>query len=124
MADSPSTTETTRFVCEGCGTALIVQGSNAGLSGPCPKCNMWIDSSAFREVPSGYMALNANIPSQRRKTSDKPIRKGRLSADGFLDHDYNEKRELHGTLKILAITLAVVAVILFVTVYMNQWMAK
>ncbi len=53
-----------------------------------------------------------------------PGGKGRVRADGYLAHEYNERRELFGTLRILVLFLAVAAVILFVILYMRQWMLK
>jgi hypothetical protein len=50
--------------------------------------------------------------------------RGRVQADGFLDHEYNERKELFGTLRVLATFLAVAAVILFVTLYLREWMTK
>jgi xanthine/uracil permease len=50
--------------------------------------------------------------------------RGSVRADGFLDHEYNERRELFGTLRVIAVALAVLAVILCITLYMRQWMAS
>jgi len=47
--------------------------------------------------------------------------RGRIRADGFLDHDFNERREVFATLRVLAVALAVLAVILFITLNMKQW---
>lgn len=48
--------------------------------------------------------------------------RGRVRADGFLDQEYGERKELYGTIKVLAVSLAALAAILFVTLYLKQWM--
>jgi hypothetical protein len=50
--------------------------------------------------------------------------RGHVRADGFLDHEYNERKELYGTLRVLAVSLLVAAVILFITLYLRDWMMK
>lgn len=47
--------------------------------------------------------------------------RGRIRADGFIDHGHTERKELFLTLRVLAVFLAVMAVILFVALYMKQW---
>ena len=49
---------------------------------------------------------------------------GSIRADGYLDHDYHERREIVVTLRVMAVSPALLAVILFVTLYMKQWMAE
>lgn len=109
-----------RFVCGSCGTPLILPDAKSAASGPCPKCMAWIDSSQF--VPP-----DTNAPVQaatRRRRKENVIGgRGRVRADGYLDHEYNDRRELFRTLRLLAVSLAVLAVILFITLYLKQWMA-
>lgn len=114
-----------RCVCNACGTPLIVPESKAGVSGPCPKCGTWMDGSSFTLQDAPPKTVHAKIPdsgSRRRQTVTSG--RGRMRADGYLDHEYGERKELFGTLRVLAVTLAVLAVILFVTLYMRQWMSK
>jgi len=47
-----------------------------------------------------------------------------MRADGYIDHDYSDRKELYGTLRVLAVFAAVGAVILLVFLYMRQWMLK
>jgi hypothetical protein len=74
--------------------------------------------------------FQANIqspsPAQVRKKRSQPVTggRGRVSADGSLDHQYSERREFFGTLRVLAVSLAVLAVIFFITLNMHQWMAR
>ena len=67
---------------------------------------------------------NASPPqtSRRRKSENVISGRGRVRADGYLDHEFNERRELFGTLRVLAVSLAVVAVILLITLYLRHWM--
>lgn len=60
---------------------------------------------------------------RRRRSEPLAGGRGRIRADGNLDHDYSERKELFGTLRVLAVGLAVMAVILFITLYMKQWMS-
>lgn len=46
-----------------------------------------------------------------------------MRADGYLDQEYGERKELYGTIKVLAVSMAVLAVILLVTLYFKLWMS-
>lgn len=50
--------------------------------------------------------------------------RGHVRADGYLDHNYTERKELYDTLRVLAVFAVVGAVILFVFLYMRQWMSQ
>lgn len=75
------------------------------------------------QIPPPVAAASVNPPTKRRM---QPLAGGRghVRADGFLDHEYNERRELFGTLRVLAVSLLVAAVILFITLYLRDWMMK
>lgn len=79
----------------------------------------------MQEFPA--TTLRAKLPqvgTQRKHRHGNVIAgRGRVRADGYQDHEYNERRELFGTLRVLAVSLAVLAVILFITLYMRQWMS-
>jgi len=113
-----------RFVCRACKASLVVTESQSGVSGPCPSCSTWIDASDFSllDTPDKVPAAG-NPPRHRRSQSATPGR-GSIRADGYLDHDHSERKELFVTLRVLAVSMAVLAVILFVTLYMKQWMAQ
>lgn len=117
-----------RFVCTACGTSLVVADSNAGVSGPCPQCSTWIDASQFKlqSAPAKTLEAKVSTGNSPRKRRPQAVTTGRgsIRADGYLDHDHNERRELFTTLRVLAVFLAVSAVILFITLYMKQWMMK
>ena len=106
--------------------ALILPDATTAASGPCPKCAAWIDASEFIVPERQARPAAVHVPepgsSRRRKSGNVIGGKGRVRADGFLDHEYNERRELFGTLRVIAVSLAVLAVILFITLYMRQWM--
>ena len=72
-------------------------------------------------------SLSGKLPQpvamRKRSHGDAIGGRGRVRADGYLDREYTERRELFGTLRVLAVSLAVLAVILFVTLYLRQWMA-
>ena len=97
------------------------------MSGPCPKCGTWIEASQFQMQDTPARPLSTKLPepgAQRKRRHDSAIGgRGRVRADGYLDHEYNERRELFGTLRVLAVSLAVLAVILFITLYLRHWMA-
>ena len=116
-----------QFVCSGCKTALIVPDSKESVSGPCPKCGAWIEASQIQIQDSPAKPLSGKLaqPGVMRKRSHGNAigGRGRVRADGYLDHEYTERRELFGTLRVLAVSLAVLAVILFITLYLRQWMA-
>jgi xanthine/uracil permease len=61
--------------------------------------------------------------SQKHRSQNVIGGRGSVRADGYLDHEYNERRELFGTLRVIAVSLAVLAVILFIALYLRQWMA-
>jgi hypothetical protein len=50
--------------------------------------------------------------------------RSRIRADGFLDHEFIERRETYKTLKVFVFFAVVAAVLLIVTVYMRSWMLK
>ena len=119
-----------RYVCETCRTPLLLPASRVGTSGPCPKCGKWIDASkfVFPEIPASHakaarIAPDATPPARKRRESVTSGR-GRMRADGYIDHDYSDRKELYGTLRVLAVFAAVGAVILLVFLYMRQWMLK
>jgi xanthine/uracil permease len=70
--------------------------------------------------------LSVKLPeagaANRRRSSVPVSSRGRIRADGHLDHEHGERKELYATLRFLAVSLAVLAVILFITLYMRQWM--
>ncbi|MFD2255723.1 hypothetical protein ACFSSA_03460 [Luteolibacter algae] len=123
--DASSDTPALRFVCLSCKTSLVVVGGRKGVSGPCPKCDAWIDASQFEEGDETVRTLNAQLPpvssGRRRRGQSITSGRGTVRADGFIDHEFNDRRELFVTLRILAVSLAVIAVILFVTLYLKQW---
>lgn len=125
--DMPCADAPLRFVCSGCRTALVLQDATQAVSGPCPKCSTWIDASQFSLQKEPLKGLDARLPAksapERRRNKSVVGGRGRVRADGFLDHDYGERKELYGTIKVIAVTLAVLAVILFVTLYLKQWMS-
>ena len=115
-----------RFTCSVCETPLIVSGSKDPVSGPCPKCEAWIQAEQFQKTDGPAINLSARVGlpskgSRSRSRAGSNSSRGRIRADGFLDHNFNERRELFGTLRVLAVALAVLAVILFVALYMKQW---
>jgi len=105
-----------------------VTESQAGVSGPCPKCGTWIDASQFQPTDAPLHVLSVGLPvrsdSAKHRKQTVTSGKGSVRADGYLDHDHTERREMFATLRILAVSLAVIAVILFVTLYMKDWMSK
>jgi hypothetical protein len=119
---------TMRFVCAGCRTPLVVADSQVGVSGPCPNCDTWIDASQFTSQYTPAKVLEASVPSsgssRKRRSQNLDGGRGNIRADGYLDHNHNERRELFGTLRVLAVSLAVLAVILFVALFMKQWGMK
>lgn len=48
----------------------------------------------------------------------------RIRADGYLDHEYNDRKELHRTIRVLAFFLAAGAILLIVTFFMRAQMAN
>ena len=96
------------------------------MGGPCPRCAAWIDTADLRAlaspVESRFEIGNAPKVSLDRRSQDVLAGRGRVRADGYLDHEYTERRELFGTLRVLAVSLAVLAVIFFVTLYLRHWM--
>jgi phage FluMu protein Com len=114
-----------RFRCGACGTVLTLPESKAGASGPCPRCGTWIDATLFHPHGTPIPALPvAPAADAGRSTRGAKARGSRIRADGFLDHEYNERKELYKTLRVLAFFVAVAAVVLVVTVYMRTWMLK
>jgi hypothetical protein len=125
----PTPNEALRYLCDGCGATLVLPASRAGASGPCPKCSKWIDTSKFvlPEIPARVtvpMIPSASNPHVKKRMQAPNRGRGRIRADEFLDHEYNERKELFGTMRVLAVFLAVAAVILFVTLYLRDWMMK
>jgi len=102
----------------------VVPESQSGVSGPCPSCSTWIDASDFSMQDAPAKTLAANIGPRKRRSQPATSGRGSIRADGYLDHDHTERKELFLTLRVLAVTLAVLAVILFITLYMKQWMMK
>lgn len=127
IVEKPSDDAPLRFVCSGCRTTLILQDATQAVSGPCPQCSTWIDASQFSLQKEPLKGVDARLPEKsttgRKQNKSIVNGRGRVRADGFLDHDHVERKELYGTIKVIAVTLAVLAVILFVTLYMKQWMS-
>ena len=121
MPDPGKSIASMRFVCRACKTSLVVPESQVGMSGPCPSCSTWIEASDFTRQDAPAKALEVNIPQRKRRSQPATSGRGSIRADGYLDHDHNERKELFVALRVLAVTLAVLAVILFVTLYMKQW---
>ncbi|MGJ8632892.1 MAG: hypothetical protein ACSHX7_03150 [Luteolibacter sp.] len=117
-----------RFACKSCKTELVLPEAQGEISGPCPKCGSWIDSSSISPSTDKAVTLNAALPAQsvKKKRCSQTVTsgKGRVRADGYLDHDYNDQRELVKTLRLVSICLTVIAVIFFVSLYMKQWLAQ
>lgn len=105
----------------------MLQDATQAVSGPCPKCGAWIDATQFSPRKESLKSPNASLPSkstsEQRKSKSIVSGRGRVRADGYLDQEYGERKELFGTIKVLAVTLAVLAVILLVTLYLKQWMS-
>ncbi|MDP4625225.1 MAG: hypothetical protein NWT08_08815 [Akkermansiaceae bacterium] len=103
-----------------------MQDTTHAVSGPCPKCGAWIDASQFSLEKEMLKGLSARLPSkttsEHKRSKSIVGGKGSIRADGYLDQDYGERKELYGTIKVLAVSLAVLAAILFVTLYLKQWM--
>ncbi len=115
-----------RFVCSSCGTSLVVTDSDVAVSGPCPKCAAWIDAARFQHSETPHHVHNVRLPdpaaSAKRRSPTITGGKGRVRADGYLDHEYSERKELHATLRVMAVSLAVLAIIFFCILYMKEWM--
>ncbi|MBG7608095.1 MAG: hypothetical protein IZT59_08735 [Verrucomicrobia bacterium] len=94
------------------------------MSGSCPSCSTWIEASDFTMQVAPAKALAANVAPRKRCSQSATSGRGSIRADGYLDHDHNERKELFVTLRVLAVTLAILAVILFVTLYVKQWMLE
>lgn len=75
-------------------------------------------------TPHAGLGAHASPPktSRRRRSENIISGRGRVRADGYLDHEFNERREMFGTLRVLAVSLAVAAVILLITLYLRHWM--
>ena len=115
------------FVCSECKTELVLPEASQVVSGPCPKCGTWIDASEFAPQKDPDPQVGSSLPAKsdpKRRRGVSVSGKGRVRADGYLDHEFNERKELHTTIKILAVTLAVLAVILFITMYLKEWMTQ
>jgi predicted RNA-binding Zn-ribbon protein involved in translation (DUF1610 family) len=110
-----------RFICEACGTALILHCSQIGVSSPCPVCNTWIDSSkyALKAAPDLGTQTPHPFSGDRRRKQPSVIRKGRIQADGYLDHKHIEQKDLFSSLRVFMIFLAAGAVIFFVILFMR-----
>ena len=94
----------------------------SAVSGPCPKCGTWIDSAQFTLPKEPATRLPEKSAAEQRRSRSVVSGRGRVRADGFLDQEYGERKELYGTIKVLAVSLAALAAILFVTLYLKQWM--
>ncbi|MEP2777132.1 MAG: hypothetical protein ABJQ29_14770 [Luteolibacter sp.] len=105
-----------------------MQDASQGVSGPCPNCNTWIDASQFSLQKELLKGLDVQLPTksalQQRRSRSVVSGRGRIRADGYLDQEYGERKELYGTIKVLAVSLSVLALILFITLYMKQWLAN
>jgi hypothetical protein len=78
------------------------------------------------ESSQNGLSLNAlaHASSRRRRSASVTSGRGTVRADGFLDHGYNERREMFGTLRVLAVSLAVMALIMFIALYLRHWLAS
>ena len=72
-------------------------------------------------APTSVPVHPAEAETRRRQGSKSGG--NRIRADGYLDHEYNDRKELHRTIRVLAFFLAVGAILLIVTFYMRSWMA-
>lgn len=109
-----------KAVCNHCHTLLTLPANMAGTSGPCPRCQTWLDASIFQATGSGTDVMQqteaTSAESEKRKHLSSSG-KGVLKADSFIDFEHLERRELHATLKVLAISLAIGAIIFLVSLY-------
>ena len=123
-AGSGTFPDSIRFACKGCGASLTLPFASPVVSGPCPKCAAWIDAREYIVANRHAQTQGGHVPEpgfRRKRRSQNVIGgRGRVRADGFLDHEYNERRELFGTLRVLAVSLAVLALILFVIFHMRK----
>ena len=125
----PSAPLSVRFVCGACGTILAVPMSKVGTSGACPRCGTWIDGVRFISGQASYPAPMPAVPMNPaeaeflRKQGTKSV-STRIRADGYLDHEYNDRKELHRTIRVLAFFLAAGAILLIVTFFMRAQMAN
>lgn len=104
----------------------MLQDASQAVSGPCPKCGAWIDASQFALRKEQLKGLDVRLPSkstsEQKRSRSIVSGRGRVRADGYLDREYGERKELYGTIKVLAVSMAVLAVILLVTLYFKLWM--
>ena len=104
---------------------MALSGSEGSVSGPCPICETWIEAERFQKVndPTASFSAGVETPSRNRKLSSRGGSNvsGRIRAGEYPDHNFNGRRELFVTLRMLAAALAVLALISFVALYMKQW---
>lgn len=110
------------FACPVCKTRLSVPAAGVATSGPCPNCKTVIESPSFEEIDPSDPRYTQIAEGKGNSPRSLDGGRGRIRADGYLDHDFNERRELSGTLRVLAVSLAVMAFIAIVILYMQQWM--
>jgi len=116
------------FMCSVCGTQLALSVASEVVSGPCPKCRTWIESfelTGSDEIGDQEASRTPNaMKGPRRRAQALPSGQGRIRAHGCLDHEGNERRELYSTLRVIAVALGMIAVIIFITLYLEQWMTR
>ncbi len=113
-----------RVICPACTTHLVVPLARANESGPCPKCGAWIDAAAVHSQQRPVSAARDTLAPRRRGSAHIKSGRGRVSPDGYIDHGHAEQQEIYGTLKVLAVFMAVLALILFVIIYGRPLMAE
>lgn len=115
-----------RFTCIRCHTELVLPNSSSVKSGPCPRCQTWIDASSF-SPSDGSIGPATTAPDDRsagKGSRSLRANHGRIRADGFLDHGHTERREFLVTLRIFGVALIVFAVLAIITLYMRQWISE
>ena len=114
-----------RFTCKTCHTVLTIPVSQAGVSGPCPNCSAWVDASEVSlgpppsVPPSPPASFQPTTAPRSRRPDSVTSGRGRIRADGHLDHSHQERKEFAGTLKLIVTVVAVAGIILSVFIWMK-----
>lgn len=114
------------FVCGGCGLTMSVPVEQAGSSGPCPGCGVWLTSPGGPTVVTpGDPGKSRSAPAAgRRPARTGTRRKGRIRADSMIDHAHIERSETAKSVVMLACFVLAVCACIAVTWFLKDWLTR
>lgn len=124
-----------RFVCSQCRTQLTVNGSLAGVTGPCPSCGSMVTAPTLEEkIPSPVVvqprltrqdsaSASSTSSPQHGESADKMRARSRpghsVNPRTGWAMEHEEKKELRIVIKMLLAAVFVAAVVAFVVLWLK-----